>query len=112
MSTQTTAKRSIRERFNEILDEVFRAGPAFSMETLRRYEETGLEARQQREIREATPRPTEERDVLGELVFRKARETQEPIRAPMTQMALSQTLALAEQLENGRVDFRGWVEGQ
>jgi hypothetical protein len=107
-------KKDIRERFNDFLDDVFTSGRSFSMESLSRYEETGREHREQsRMIREATPRPTEERDVLGELIFRKV-PREEAVRPPMTRAALSQTLDLAEMLDAATTErdlnFRRWVE--
>jgi hypothetical protein len=118
---QQRKKKALLERFGAFLDEVFTVGPRFSMEALRKYEETGREAIEQREtFARVTPRPVEEResDILGELVFTRVREKEhegaETVRAPMTRQALDDTLTLAQKMETaerGRdLNLREWTE--
>jgi len=110
----------MRKRFGNWVSEIFRAGPAFTMETLERYEEEAVKARQQRQaIREVTPRPAEEKDILGELVFKKVpkqKQGQEPIRPPMTRKALDDALTLVQIIEDAKSPrdlnrIKKWMEG-
>lgn len=109
----------MRKRFGDWVSEIFRAGPAFTMETLERYEEEAVKVRQQRQaIREVTPRPAKEKDILGELVFKKVpkgKQSQEPIRPPMTRRALDETLTLVQLIEEAKTPrdldkIKKWVE--
>lgn len=108
----------MRKRFGEWVSEIFRAGPAFTMETLERYEEEAVKARQQKHaIREVTPRPADEKDLLGELVFKKVpkESAQEPIRPPMTRKALDETLSLVQLIEEAKTPrdldrIKKWME--
>ncbi|MBD3210651.1 hypothetical protein GF318_04695 [Candidatus Micrarchaeota archaeon] len=113
--TKQQRKRDFRRRFNELLDMVFSAGPSFSLERIQELEEIGRESRVSQRTMQATPRPAEERDILGELIFRKVpREQESPVRAPMTRSGLDRALALAEAIDSADrpEDFslRGWVE--
>ncbi|MBN1169522.1 hypothetical protein JXA56_00715 [Candidatus Micrarchaeota archaeon] len=99
-------KTDIRERFNEFLDDVFQSGPRFSMENLRRYEQTAIESR---ELRTAKPRKSD----IGQLVAKRIEETR--ISRHMTATALDAALKLGEELETATesksINFKKWVRG-
>lgn len=116
--TRTAAqkrKEGLREMFNSFLDEVFTAGPRFSMETIRRYEAAAMEAREREMVRESTPRRSESE--IGELVFRRVEETgMHEINRQMTDEALDAAIDLGERLElsatgGRRLSMRAWVRG-
>jgi hypothetical protein len=106
-------KEGLRERFNQFLDEVFTAGPSFSMDTIRRYESAAIQAREREMMRESTPRRSDSE--IGELVFRRVEATgMDEINRQMTDQALEAAINLGERLElsatgGRRLDIRGWV---
>ncbi len=108
MTPPAQKKKDLRIQFNEFLDEVFKTGPSFSMENLARYEKTALESR---ELKEATPRKSD----IGELVFKRVKETRTTVSRNMTARALNQALALGEQFEMAKdgkeLNLKKWVEG-
>lgn len=117
MTTSASARKrreSLRERFNQFLDEVFTAGPRFSMETLRRYEATALEAREMEMLRTSRPRRSETE--IGELVFRRVEATEmAEISRQMTNEAIEAAIDLGERFElsatGGRpLSLREWVK--
>lgn len=114
--TKQQRERNFKERFNEWLDTIFQAGPAFSLERIEELEREGRESVERRRAMSSTPRPAEERDVLGELVFRKVSTEEEAraIRAPMTRKGLDSALALAEEIDSAErprdLDLRRWTE--
>ena len=99
-------KSDLKERFNQFLDEVFQSGPTFSMDNLRRYEET---AKQSRELRTTTPRKAQ----IGELVAKRVKDTK--ISRHMTVRALDEALKLGEELEiaanSNDLNLKKWVRG-
>jgi len=105
--TQQKRRRSLAERINELLDEVFTAGPQFSMETIEKYAQEAERAREQRAEEQG-----KSGDILGELVFTKVKSERRHAEAPMTQEALEETLTLAEGLEHSRTreDLRRVLE--
>lgn len=114
--TRTAAakrKESLRERFNQFLDEVFTAGPSFSMDTIRRYEAAAIQAREREMVRETTPRRSESE--IGELIFRRVEETgMSEMNRQMSDQALEAAINLGERLElsatgGRRLDLREWV---
>jgi hypothetical protein len=106
-------KESLRERFNEFLDEVFTAGPRFSMDTIRRYENAAIEAREREMMRETTPRRSETE--IGELVFSRVEATgMKEISRQMSDQAIEAAIDLGERLElsatgGRRLSIREWV---
>lgn len=115
--TRTAARRTkegLRERFNQFLDEVFTAGPSFSMETIRRYETAAMEARGREMMRESTPRRSESE--IGELVFRRVEATgMNQINKHMTDEAIEAAIDLGERMElsatgGRRLSIRDWVK--
>lgn len=107
MAEPTQKRRDLREQFNQFLDDVFRSGPSFSMDNIKRYEQAALESRELK----SEPRKSE----IGDLVFKRVQETRTTVSKNMTARALSQALTLGEQFEMAKnstdLNLRKWVEG-
>jgi hypothetical protein len=107
-------KTDLRERFNQFLDDVFTAGPSFSMTTIRRYEEAAIAAREREAVRASTPRKSD--DTIGDMVFRRVEaHGMEEISRQMTDDAVEAAIRLGEKFElsatgGRRLNIRDWVE--
>ncbi len=120
-ATKQKKREDLRITFNRFLDEVFSAGPSFSMQTLDRYAEAAVAERErvgeERErMSEVTPRRREEGSELSDLIFTRVEQTGRASRQDMTERGLNAALELGEQMElsvrDGReFNLRQWVRG-
>ncbi|GEM_PF-2245461 len=118
-ATKRRKKEDLRITFNRFLDEVFSAGPSFSMQTLDRYAEAAIAERERshddrERMREVTPRRREEDSELSDLVFTRVEQAGRASSRDMTERGLNAALELGEQMElsvrDGReFNLRQWV---
>jgi len=116
-ATKRKKREDLRITFNRFLDEVFSAGPSFSMQTLDRYAEAAIARREQsheEQMRDATPRRREEGSELSDLVFTRVEQAGRASSRDMTERGLNAALELGEQMElavrDGReFSLRQWV---
>ncbi len=107
---KTKKKEDLRQRFNEFLNEIWE-GRSFSMDTIKKYEEAALAAREEQRIKSATPRKQSE---IGELVFARIEQTK--INKHMTENGLQAAFDLARMMELAagqprRLKLKEWVKG-
>jgi len=117
-ATKQRKKGDLRITFNRFLDEVFSAGPSFSMQTLDRYAEAAIAERERAQhgerMRDVTPIRREEDSELSDLVFTRVEQAGRASSRDMTERGLNAALELGEQMElsvrDGReFSLRQWV---
>ncbi|MBU0526868.1 hypothetical protein KKE92_00145 [Candidatus Micrarchaeota archaeon] len=119
MTRATTRKKGedLRITFNRFLDEVFSAGPSFSMQTLDRYAEAAVAERERahgERMREVTPIRREEGSELSDLVFTRVEQAGRASSRDMTERGLNAALELGERMElsvrdSRQFSLREWV---